>query len=99
VSPTALELSLSLSAVVWAAVGGRLSLLGAIIGAFMVNSAQSYLGDELQDIWVIFLGTIFIVIVLLLPTGIIGLVENVLGRLTGKLPDDIEPEASAKGRV
>ena len=99
VSPTALELSLSLSAVVWAAVGGRLSLLGGIIGAFMVNSAQSYLGDELQDVWVIFLGTVFIVIVLLLPKGIIGLVETVLGRLSrGPSDKDFDP-TSAKDPV
>lgn len=99
VSPTALELSLSLSAVVWAAVGGRLSLLGGIIGAFLVNSAQSYLGDELQDIWMIFLGTLFIVIVLLLPTGIIGLAESILGRLTGRSPGRNFEPTSAKDPV
>lgn len=100
VSPTALELSLSLSAVVWAAVGGRLSLIGAVIGAFLVNSAQSYLGDALQDVWTIFLGTMFVVIVLLLPTGIIGLVESVLGRLTDqKVPDHIPTDQSAKDRL
>ena len=98
VSPTALELSLSLSAVVWAAVGGRLSLLGAVIGAFLVNSAQSYLGDQLQDLWVIFLGTTFVIIVLLLPTGIIGLVESVLERLTGhKTPKQTSADQSANG--
>jgi urea transport system permease protein len=83
VSPTSLELSLSASAVVWAAVGGRMSLLGAIIGAFLVNGIQSYLGDELQQVWMITLGVIFIAVVLFLPRGLVGLVESLLGNLTG----------------
>jgi urea transport system permease protein len=78
VSPTSLELSLSISAVIWAAVGGRLSLLGAILGAFLVNGIQSYLGDEMQQIWMIILGFIFIGVVLFLPRGLIGLFERLL---------------------
>jgi urea transport system permease protein len=78
VSPTSLELSLSVSAVVWAAVGGRMSLMGAIIGAFLVNGIQSYLGDELQQVWMIALGVIFIAVVLFLPRGLVGFVERLL---------------------
>jgi len=78
VSPTSLELSLSVSAVIWAAVGGRMSLLGAIIGAFLVNGIQSYLGDELQQVWMITLGAIFIAVVLFLPRGLVGFVERAL---------------------
>lgn len=85
VSPTSLELALSISAVVWAAVGGRLSLMGAIIGSFLVNGIQSYLGDDLQQIWMIILGLIFILIVLFLPRGLIGLVEQLL---TSRNEDD-----------
>jgi urea transport system permease protein len=76
VSPTSLELALSISAVVWAAVGGRLSLMGAIIGAFLVNGTQSYLGDDLQQVWMIILGLIFIFVVLFLPRGLIGVIEQ-----------------------
>lgn len=86
VSPTSLEISLSISAVVWAAVGGRLSFLGAIIGAFLVNGIQSYLGDDLQDVWMIILGTLFILVVLFLPSGLIGLVQHALD-LFRKRPD------------
>lgn len=89
VSPTSLELSLSISAVVWAAVGGRLSLMGAILGAFLVNGMQSYMGDELQQIWMIILGFIFIGIVLFLPRGLIGVVEKLF---SGKA---VPPEAKA----
>lgn len=84
VSPTSLELTLSISAVVWAAVGGRLSLMGAILGAFLVNGMQSYMGDEMQQIWMIILGLIFIGVVLFLPRGLVGLVERLLTRSNGK---------------
>lgn len=83
VSPTSLELTLSVSAVIWAAVGGRMSLMGAIIGAFLVNGAQSYLGDELLDVWMIILGAMFIGVVLVLPRGLIGIVESVMGMIGG----------------
>jgi urea transport system permease protein len=58
-----------------------MSLFGAIIGAFLVNGIQSYLGDELQQVWMITLGVIFIAVVLFLPRGLIGLVERMLASL------------------
>jgi urea transport system permease protein len=94
VSPTSLELALSISAVVWAAVGGRLSLMGAILGAFLVNGMQSYMGDDLQQVWMIILGFIFIGVVLFLPRGLIGLVEQLLSRKDKQL--DGEAIAGAK---
>ncbi len=81
VSPTSMEIAFSISMVVWAAVGGRASLLGAIIGAFMVNGIQSYLGDELQQVWMLILGAIFIGVVLFLPRGIAGLLELILSKV------------------
>ena len=98
VSPTSLELSLSVSAVVWAAVGGRMSLFGAIIGAFLVNGIQSYLGDELQQVWMITLGVIFIAVVLFLPRGLVGFVERFLERFSGgaePVPADANVKESA----
>ncbi len=80
VSPTALEVSFSVTMVIWAAVGGRMSLIGAIIGAFLVNGMQSFLGDELLYGFLLVLGGLFIVIVRFLPNGLAGLLESVLGR-------------------
>jgi urea transport system permease protein len=81
VSPTSLEVTFSVSMVIWAAVGGRMSLLGAIIGAFFVNGMQSYLGDELLYGFLLVLGGVFILIVRFLPSGLAGLLELVLERL------------------
>ena len=69
--------------VIWAAVGGRTSLLGAILGAFLINFGQSYAGDEFQQHWLIILGVVFIIVVLFLPKGLTGLFESILGKFTG----------------
>jgi len=79
VSPTSMEVTFSISMVIWAAVGGRLSLLGSIIGAFLVNGMQSYLGDQLLNVFMLVLGGVFIVVVRFLPDGLAGLFELVLG--------------------
>lgn len=86
VSPTSLEVTFSVSMVIWAAVGGRMSLLGAIIGAFFVNGIQSYLGDELLYGFLLVLGGLFILIVRFLPSGLAGLLELVLERLGRRSP-------------
>ncbi len=83
VSPTSMEIMLSISFVIWAAVGGRTSLLGAIIGAFLINWGQSYAGDEFRQLWLIIIGSIFLVVVLFLPKGITGLFEYLLGKISG----------------
>jgi urea transport system permease protein len=88
VSPTALETPFSIYMVIWAAVGGRHSLFGAIIAAVALNVLQSYLGDiseTWQKAWLLVLGGIFVAVVLLLPRGLAGLIESVLGLLpTGR---------------
>lgn len=84
VSPTSMELTFSISMVIWAAVGGRMSLLGSILGAFLVNGMQSYLGDQLLYLFLLVLGMVFIVIVRYFPDGIAGLWEKWLGRVSGR---------------
>ncbi len=96
VSPTAMELSFSISCVVWAAVGGRLSLLGAAIGAYLINGMQSYFGDEFQQLWLIILGVLFIGVVLLLPKGLIGLLEIVLGKFSSEKKDNLSSNNNDK---
>lgn len=83
VSPTSMEIMLSISFVIWAAVGGRTSLLGAIIGAFLINWGQSYAGDQFRGYWLIFLGLVFLSVVLFLPKGLTGLFEYMLGKISG----------------
>lgn len=96
VSPTSLEISFSISMVIWAAVGGRTSLFGAIVGAYLVNVTQSYLGDELQQIWILILGAIFVGVVLFLPRGLAGLFETLIGQVSGRSRRAGEPAPVVK---
>ena len=75
VSPTALDIFFSITIVIWAAVGGRMSLFGAIFGAMFIKAAESYVGDEFQATWFIILGAVFIVVVRFAPKGLAGLFE------------------------
>jgi urea transport system permease protein len=79
VSPTALDIFFSITIVIWAAVGGRMSLFGAVFGAMFIKAAESYVGDEFQATWFIILGVVFIVVVRFLPKGIAGLFEFAVG--------------------
>ncbi len=63
----------SLEAVVWVSVGGRGTLIGPIIGAFAVNAMKSWATRAYPDLWLIFLGTMFILVTVFMPKGIVGL--------------------------
>ena len=88
VSPAQFDTTFSLSMVIWAGIGGRMSLMGSILGAFLIQSAQSYLGDTFLNTWLLVLGAFFILVVRFLPKGLIGLLESALARLsTGSKTD------------
>lgn len=77
-SPTFLGVQLSLSIVVWCAVGGRQSLLGAFLGAVLVAGMQGALSESpaFLDVWTLIMGALFILTVLFLPKGLAGLVAT-----------------------
>ncbi|MGZ5855420.1 MAG: ABC transporter permease subunit, partial [Xanthobacteraceae bacterium] len=63
----------SIEAVIWVAVGGRGTLLGAIIGAIVVNYGKTYFTSGwLAPYWLFLLGALFVAVTLLLPRGIVG---------------------------
>ncbi len=67
----------SIEAVIWVAVGGRGTLTGAVLGAFVVNYAKTYFtSGVLAPYWLFMLGGLFIGVTLLLPRGIIGTYEH-----------------------
>lgn len=82
VSPAQFEVGFSISIVIWVALGGRNSLIWAMFGAFTVQGAQSYVGDQFLSTWILILGFSFILVVRFLPGGLAGLVETLLGRTT-----------------
>ena len=66
----------SIEMVIWVAVGGRGSLIGAVVGAVGVNWARSYLTSSYPDYWLYFLGGIFVLVVQFFPDGILGVVRD-----------------------
>ena len=63
----------SIDMVIFAAVGGRLSLYGAVYGTLMVTLAKSLFSESYPNMWMFFYGSLFIIVVLLLPKGLAGL--------------------------
>jgi urea transport system permease protein len=72
ISPKTMDIAFSIEMVIWVAVGGRASLLGAVVGAILVNFAKSILSEQFPEIWLFFLGGIFLTVVTVLPDGLIG---------------------------
>lgn len=67
----------SIELVIWVAIGGRGTLYGAIIGAFVVNYASTYFTSALPEVWLYALGGLFVVSTLYLPKGIVGLISKI----------------------
>lgn len=79
INPSEMWPDKSLEAVVWVAVGGRGTLIGPVIGAIAVNWLKSWATEAYPDLWLFFLGALFILVVLILPGGLISLPERVYG--------------------
>jgi urea transport system permease protein len=73
INPSEMEPANSIEAVIWVAIGGRGTLVGPILGAFVVNGAKSFFTAVAPDFWLFFLGALFVLVTLLLPAGLVGL--------------------------
>jgi urea transport system permease protein len=73
INPSEFSPGNSIEAVLWVAVGGRGTLIGPVVGAFIVNWAKTYLTGALPEVWLFALGALFILVTLFLPKGVVGL--------------------------
>jgi len=62
--------------VIFCAVGGRLSILGAVYGALLVNWAQTVFSELFPQLWQFAMGGLFIAVVMLFPMGLAGLYDS-----------------------
>ncbi|MEN9402452.1 MAG: hypothetical protein RL091_1155, partial [Verrucomicrobiota bacterium] len=89
INPSVMTPDKSLEAVVWVAVGGRGTLVGPIVGAISINALKSWATKEFPDYWLLILGSLFILVVLFLPGGLVSLPKRLAPywqKLTGRKP-------------
>ncbi len=99
INPSEMTTEKSLEAVVWVALGGRGTLVGPVVGAIGVNALKSWASRAYPDYWLLILGFTFVLIVMFMPKGIIGLpaqIQGVIARLRKKKDADEAPAASKK---
>ena len=84
INPGEMSPANSIEIAVWAAVGGRATLVGPILGAFLVNGAKSWLTVTAPEFWLYFLGALFIAVTLYLPNGVLGLYQSLIQKWKGR---------------
>jgi urea transport system permease protein len=83
ITPSNLKAAESLMVVVWVAVGGRGTVVGAVVGALAINFLYSQLTSLVPKLWPFILGGLFVTVVLCLPDGLIGAWRRLLARVRG----------------
>jgi urea transport system permease protein len=82
ISPTMMAIVPSIEMVLLVAIGGRGTLIGAVIGAIIMTQSKSELSASYPDFWLFFLGALFIVVTVFLPGGIVGLIRQLRQAIT-----------------
>lgn len=94
-SPSFVGIVPSIEMVIYAAVGGRMSLLGAVYGTLLVSYGKTYFSETMPELWLFLMGGLFIAVVMYFPNGIAGLWETHgkkwLSKLTGGADDTPAP--------
>ena len=98
INPSEMTTEKSLEAVVWVALGGRGTLVGPVIGAISVNALKSWATRAYPDLWVLILGGSFVLVVMLMPKGIVGIpaqLQEILRRIRRKKSGEVSTSTSA----
>jgi urea transport system permease protein len=75
-SPSFVGITPSIEMVIYTAVGGRMSVVGAVFGTLLVNFSKTFFSEQYPDLWLFLMGATFIGVVLLFPDGLAGLYER-----------------------
>ncbi len=94
ITPAQIGVLPSLEVVIWVAVGGRGTLIGAVLGAVAVNYGRSVLTNYFPEAWPFILGGLFVVVVTMFPDGLLGMIRKVTAR-----KDTPAPGINADGRT
>jgi urea transport system permease protein len=91
VNPDSLGIILGIQMVIWVAVGGRGTLIGAVVGALVVNAAQTAVSESFPDAWQYGVGALFIATVILFPSGLMGGFQSLYDRYSARRPLPVRP--------
>lgn len=86
ISPKELDIAFSVEMVIWVAVGGRGTLIGAVIGALLVNAMKTGISETTPDMWLYFIGLLFVLVVLFMPKGLVGVCSALYAKARPYLP-------------
>ncbi len=87
IAPSLVGVSASVEMVIYAAVGGRVSIPGAVVGALLIGFLKSHLSETFPEGWLYFLGALFILVVLVMPNGLAGVLDRLIRqRLVAREP-------------
>jgi urea transport system permease protein len=96
-SPSFVGIVPSIEMVIFAAVGGRMSLVGAVYGTLLVNGGKTFFSESFPDLWLFLMAGLFIGVTMAFPNGLAGLVESHLKpwwrQWRAKRPARVEPPA------
>jgi urea transport system permease protein len=84
ITPTLVGVVASVEMVIYAAVGGRTSVVGAVYGALLVGFAKSLFSENFATLWLFFIGGLFIFVVLAMPNGLAGLLDQLAVRRSSR---------------
>mgnify|MGYP001061180424 CR=1 FL=1 len=104
-SPSFVGIVPSIEMVIFTAVGGRMSLVGAVYGSLLVNWAKTFFSESFPELWLLFMGGLFIAVVMYFPNGLAGIVDQFMkkraaARAAAPTPPLVtEPVAPAVGAL
>lgn len=100
-SPKLVTIMPSIYMVIFCAVGGRMSLLGAVYGTLVVSYGQTFFSEKAPDLWLYIMGGVFIAITMFFPNGLAGIINDhlypLVQKVIGKKGSDAEPEPPPTG--
>ena len=83
-SPSLVGIVPSIEMVIYAAVGGRLSLIGAVYGTILVGAGKTFFSENFVEYWLYFIGGLFMVVVIFLPEGLASLLDKLKGHKSAR---------------
>jgi urea transport system permease protein len=98
INPSEMSPANSIEIAIWTAVGGRGTLVGALVGAALVNLAKSWFTVAMPEYWLYVLGFLFIAVTLFMPHGVVGLLKKRAQTKNDRL-NQTQPLAAAAGAV